>query len=169
MSKTQLKKELSTMDREQIIQVVLDAYSARKETRDYFEFFLNPDVDKLYDKTLAAIDKELMRGKHGRNTSRITVIRRAIKEFSAYDPGAEYVLRLMLDTLNHILIREKYVYYKETFEKGVHKLIDDIMAYADAHALVDTAASRLHEMSRDMNLGTASFRGRMLRRFMFLS
>lgn len=168
MSKAQLKKELETMSREQIIQVVLDAYNARKETRDYFEFFLNPDVDKLYGKALAVIDKELIRGKRGYSTSRITVVRRAIKEFAAYDPGAEYVLRLMLDTLHHIMVREKYVYFKDTFEKGSKRLVDDIMAYADAHAMVDTAVSRLRELSRDMSLGTASFRVRLLGRFISL-
>ncbi len=166
MSKAQLKKELAGMSAEQLVQIVLDAYSARKETRDYFEFFLNPDVDKLYAKTLAAVDKELMRSKHGHSTSRITVVRRAIKDFASYDPGAEYVLRLMLDTLEHILVREKYVYFKETFEKGSRRLVDDILAYADTHAMVDSTLRRLYAMSRDMNLGTASFRSRLVGRFM---
>ena len=93
MSKAALKKEFAGMTREQIIQIVLDAYAARKEVREYFDFFIDPDVDKLMEKTIARIDKELMRGKHGRSTSRITLVRRAIKDFASFDPGAEYFAR----------------------------------------------------------------------------
>ena len=35
MSKAALKKEFAGMTREQIIQIVLDAYAARKEVREY--------------------------------------------------------------------------------------------------------------------------------------
>ena len=47
MSKLQLKKEIQKLERHQLEQMVLDAYAARKETKEYFEFFLNPDVEKL--------------------------------------------------------------------------------------------------------------------------
>ncbi len=162
MSKAALKKEFAGMTREQIIQIVLDAYAARKEVREYFDFFIDPDVDKLMEKTIARIDKELMRGKHGRSTSRITLVRRAIKDFASFDPGAEYVMRVMLE-------REKYIYFKESFEKGTHKLVSDIIVYADAHAMVQNTMSSLHDMARDMQLGTASFRNRLLGRFMGIS
>lgn len=166
MGKLQLKRELAGMSHEEIVQVVLDAYSARKEVREYFDFFINPDIDKLMEKTLARIDRELMRGKHGRSTARITVVRRAIKEFSSLDPGPEYVRDIMLETLRRILLRERMVYFKEAFEKGTRKLIDDIVAYADAHAMADTTLERLNAIARDHALGTASFRNRLLLRFM---
>lgn len=168
MGKLQLKKELATMTREQMVQVVMDAYSARKEIREYFDFFLDPDVDKLREKTLGRIDRELMRAKHGHSTARITQIRREIKNFAGYAPGAEHVRDIMMETLRHILVREKYVYYKEAFEKGTRKLIDDIVQYADAHALMDSTMAQLSEISRDPAMGTASFRTRMLSRFMYL-
>ena len=168
MSKLKLKKELESMDRMQLMQVILDAYSARKETRDYFEFFLNPDIEKLKEKTIAKIDKELRRGKYGRSTSRITVVRRAIKDFASFDPGDEYVRDIMLETLRRILDIEKYVYFKDTFEKGTHKLVDDIIAYADSHALMDSTLRKLHDFSIDPGLGSASFRNRLLSRFMHL-
>ena len=43
MSKIQLKKELQTMEAPQLREMILEAYSARKEIKEYFEFFLNPD------------------------------------------------------------------------------------------------------------------------------
>ncbi len=155
------------MTHEQIVQVVMDAYSARKETREYFDFFLDPDVDKLQEKTLARIDRELSRSKHGHSTSRITQIRREIKNFAGFDPGPEHVRNLMIETLRRILVREKYVYYKEAFEKGTRKLIEDIVQYADTHAIIDSTITALSEIARDPAMGTASFRTRMLSRFMY--
>ena len=70
MGKLQLKKELALMSHEEIVQIVMDAYAARREVKEYFDFFLNPDIDKLRDKTLARIDREITRGKHGRSTAR---------------------------------------------------------------------------------------------------
>ena len=168
MGKLQLKKELATMSHEQIVQVVMDAYSASKEARAYFDFFLDPDVDKLMEKTLTRIDRELARAKHGHSTSRITQIRREIKSFASYDPGAEHVRDLMLKTLCRILVREKYVYFKETFEKGTRKLIDDIVQYADTHAMVDSTLAALKEISCNPTMGTASFRTRLLSKFMYI-
>jgi len=166
MGKLQLKKELSGMTLEQVVQIVTDAYAARKEVREYFDFFLDPDVEKLKEKTMARIDREIARSKHGRSTARITIVRRTIKEFASYDPGAEYVRDMMIETLRHIFSRERSIYFKESFEKGVRKLIDDTIAYADAHALTDKTMASLSEMAHDVSLGTASFRNRLLMRFM---
>ena len=165
MGKLQLKKELALMSHEEIVQIVVDAYAARREVKEYFDFFLNPDIDKLRDKTLARIDREITRGKHGRSTARITVVRKALKDFASYDPGAEYVRDIMLEALRRILAREKFVYYKETFEKGIRRLIDDIVAYADAHALVDTTLDALCKIARDPAMGTIGFRNRLMIRF----
>ena len=51
------------MDADQLRELILDVYSARKEAKEYFEFFLDPDVDKLRDKLWTVIEKELNRTK----------------------------------------------------------------------------------------------------------
>ncbi len=64
MSKTQLKKELTKMNAEQIAELVLDLYSARPEAKEYLEFYISPNIDKKLEKAKAAIDKELLRKYH---------------------------------------------------------------------------------------------------------
>ena len=59
MSKTTLKRELVNMDKEQLIELILEVYAARKDAKEYFEFFLNPDVGKLLDKYELAVSKNL--------------------------------------------------------------------------------------------------------------
>ena len=46
MSKAQLKKHLSALTKEQIIEVILELYDARKEAKEYLEFYLNPNEDE---------------------------------------------------------------------------------------------------------------------------
>lgn len=165
MSKLQLKKELASLTKEQLIQVVLDAYSARKETKEYFEFFLNPDVEALHDKYINLVIKELLRTKHYQSKARATVVRRAIKDFASFDPGPEYVLSFMLHVLAYIFARSSMVYYSEAFNNGVARLIDDILAYADKHAMIDRAVTSLRSMAADTTLGHPNYRTHFLARF----
>lgn len=58
MSKTSLKKTLNSLTRDQIMEVVLDLYEARKEAREYLEYFISPDERGMAEKTIATISKE---------------------------------------------------------------------------------------------------------------
>ncbi len=66
------------MSKEQIIEVVLDIYSSRKDAKEYFDFFLNPDVEKLLDRYRNLAVKEFSRNKRRWSKARITVIKRKI-------------------------------------------------------------------------------------------
>ena len=45
MSKAKLKKHLLSLTKEQITDIVLELYDARKEAKDYLEFYLAPDCN----------------------------------------------------------------------------------------------------------------------------
>ena len=55
MSKTQLKKFLNTLNHDQITEMVLELYAARKEAKDYLDYFMNPDEEKMQEKYRAII------------------------------------------------------------------------------------------------------------------
>ena len=61
MSKAALRKELALMTPGQLTEVILEAYDSRREIRDYFEYFLNPQPLKLLEKAGENIAKELNR------------------------------------------------------------------------------------------------------------
>lgn len=58
MSKAKLKKYLSSLTKEQVIDVVLELYDARKEAKDYFEFYLAPDSGAEAEKFKRIIERE---------------------------------------------------------------------------------------------------------------
>lgn len=103
MSKSQLRKELKGFSKEQLEDIILAAYDSSSKAKEYFEFFLNPDVKALMEKHIDAIAKELKRNKWGESKARVTVIRRSIKDFASFGVGAEDHARLVLYTFQMFL------------------------------------------------------------------
>ena len=58
MSKSQVKKLLSGMSKEDVINVVLELYDARKEAREYLDYFVNPDETGELEKFKKIVLKE---------------------------------------------------------------------------------------------------------------
>lgn len=143
MSKTQLKKELARLDNQQLTQLILDAYSARKEIKAYFDFFTDPDVDALYEKYALAIHKEMLRGKYGRSTARMSRVRSTIKEFASFGVDHEIVMDLMCYALSTALTVKMTKYTKSTFDKGMLTIAGDVLRLGDKQGLFTTALSKL--------------------------
>lgn len=138
MSKNQLKKELTTLSHDQLVALVLDAYSARRETRDYFEFFLNPDADSLKERYRVEIEREMTRGKYGSSTMRITRIKRALKDFESFSPGVEYVLSLRLYAIETMLKVERLKRFRDTQYRGCAALINETVIWASKNEIFDS-------------------------------
>lgn len=61
MSKAQLKKYIQGLEREHLEEFVMDIYSDVKPAKEYLDFFLNPDVNKMVEKTQRAIYSKIYR------------------------------------------------------------------------------------------------------------
>lgn len=138
MSKTALRRELLDMPREAIIQVVLDLYAARKEARDYLDFFINPDVDGRLDKARSAIQRELQRtGRNRRHSkARISRITAAIKEFASLQAGFEHEAELRVYAINATLNASLAVQFQPPMINGLRRLMDETISLLDAHQML---------------------------------
>lgn len=143
MSKLLLKKEIKSLTREQLEQMILDAYDARKEIKAYFDFFLTPDVDKLIDKYKISISKELSRSKRGYSKARISTIKKLLKEFASFQPGFEAELDLMLFTISFALLVEKSMHFTDTLINGISLLTIQMLDLADLNCVADKTIIRL--------------------------
>lgn len=103
MSKTSLKKFLSELNREQLAEVILQIYESRKEAREFLDYFANPDEKAALDKYRAVIMKEFQPAK-GRPKRRVSVCRRAIKDFSTLQPSATSAGDLLLTYVEQLMI-----------------------------------------------------------------
>ena len=50
MSKATVKKLLRSMSKEDIIEMVIEMYDARKEAKEYLEYYANPDENGKLEK-----------------------------------------------------------------------------------------------------------------------
>lgn len=95
MSKATLKKKLKTLSKEEIIDIVLDLYDARKEAKEYLEFFINPNEDVEQKKCKDIILNEFY-PKRGEPKTRFAVCRKAISDFKKLKHSPEVLGDLML-------------------------------------------------------------------------
>jgi len=158
MSKASLKKELSSFDREQLVEIIMAAYSSSKEAKEYFEFFLNPDVDALYEKKLESISKELARNKYGQSKARISHIRAAIKNLENFGVGPEHVARLMADTLKMMVAAERYYRFMPAMINGSGRLVKSLLEYCDKNGMISFALEEIDKIVRNTSSGRPYFR-----------
>lgn len=164
MSKTQLKKEIRALSKEQLEELILEAYDFRKEIKQYFDYFLNPDVEKLYERYSADICKELTRGKRGYSKARITTIRRMHKEFASYHPGYDKEIDLIFYTIQIALAQEKALRFSNPLSSGIGDMLLQVLAIADRNFVADKVLERLTRILHSEAAGSRYFRQYLRRR-----
>ncbi len=138
MSKLQLRKEIAHFNAEQLREMLLDIYDARREAKEYLDFFLNPDVDKLTEKYTKEIDKEFDRIKRRVISPRWTRVRKSLKDYASFKPGYDNVLAMMLHALRMACDNLRDTNVAPTLLTGTKRLITDTLKYGDTHCLADT-------------------------------
>lgn len=97
MSKTELKKHLLSLSKEQVIEQVLGLYDTCKPAKEYFEYFLNPDEKGQFEKYKAIIVNEFYpKGKYVEAKTRFSVAKKAIADFRSLNPSPELLADLMV-------------------------------------------------------------------------
>lgn len=143
MSKSALKKELMTMNQNQLVQVILDSYEANSDFKEYFEFFLNPDVNKLLEKHEKAVTKEVTRSKYGYSKLRVTNLKKYVKKFIGFNAGIEANLDMFFLTLNLLGLAERYTNFNSSQIKYIEFLTKQIINYGNDHEVITTVMERL--------------------------
>ncbi len=95
MSKVQLKKHLAQLTKEQVIEVILELYDARKEAKEYLDFYLNPNDDAKLEEYKKIIYNEFFPNR-GEPKCRFSVCRKAISDFKKLKPSPFCIADLML-------------------------------------------------------------------------
>lgn len=137
------------MTDDQLRQIIIDAYEARPETKEYFDFFVNPDVDKLMDKFQTKLHKEFGRTKWGRSKARTTVIKRAVNDVVTLNPGPTVIINTLLYALSELALTDKYVELNDAQKKLGVKLLSQIIEQADKAQIFAETAPLIQNFLRD--------------------
>ena len=165
MSKPQLKKVLQSLTKQQLEELIVDAYDFSKEFKHYFEYFLNPDVDKLLEDYSEKIVKELQRTKRGGySKARVSVIRKLLKEFAAHRPGYDKELELMIYTIRLAVAMGRYCDFPNPMESGLGNIVEQTVELADRNFVADSILQRLMAIFTNEKNGASHLRKYLLRR-----
>ncbi|MDP4270950.1 MAG: DUF6155 family protein [Bacteroidota bacterium] len=97
MSKATLKKELTKLTKEQLVEQILDLYDKNKAVKEFYEFYLNPRNEKeLAEKYKKLIRKEFNVVSPERAGLKYAVAKRAIADFKDLQPSPEALADVML-------------------------------------------------------------------------
>ncbi|MCM1505413.1 MAG: DUF6155 family protein [Muribaculum sp.] len=161
MSKASLKKELKQLTRDQLESLIIEAYESRKEIKEYFEYFLNPDIEKLNERFRKALDKEAFRSKRGYSKTRITELKRMIKNYAGFQPGFDQEINFMILVVNICMLSEISYYWSESQMAYLEKLVDEILDLADRNMIIEKTIARLTNLFETTNTGTKYLRHRL--------
>ena len=96
MSKSQVKKLLAGMSKEEVINTVMELYDARKEARDYLDYYVNPnesnELEKFKKIVLKEFDDDISRDPQ----CRFSVCRKALSDFKKLAPSTETLAEAMV-------------------------------------------------------------------------
>jgi hypothetical protein len=133
MSRLKLKKYISQLPKEDLVELVLQAYDARKETKEFFEFYLNPDEKPRIEKIKLTISTEFYPVRARRAKMRYSRIHRLIKNFEKLGAGEQSIIEL---NLYYIDIAADYALHHRY---GTDKVIvDAVKTLAETKGLIDT-------------------------------
>lgn len=163
MSKSALKRELATFNREQLVDVILAAYSSSKQARNYFEFFLSPDPEMLIQSCIDSIFKELKRVRRGGvSKGRISEIRKTVRLVSDYGLSDEYVAKMLISVISLMLGTARYITLTEVLARGAERFVAEYIEVCDRAGMASTAVEKLNSLFKQPHSGNDALRRRLI-------
>ncbi len=96
MSKAKLKRRLQSLPKERVIEIILELYDARKEAKDYLEFYLAPDSNAELEKCKETIRQEFFPTRGFSEKPSFAKCRKVISDFQKLKPEPTCIADLML-------------------------------------------------------------------------
>lgn len=148
MSKLKLKKVLQSMSAEEIITVVMELYDARKEAKEYLEYWLNPDADKELEKCCKLVDRQFFTssGVLKRSPS-MPEINKISKAFMTLCYESDKVAELLLYIPERMAAWLEERYRRVSYRASLKKYLEEAKLYIETHELTDRFIIRLERLS----------------------
>ena len=164
MSKTTLKKQIKELTKEQLMEVMLELYDARKEAREYLEYYVNPDENKMFEKYNAVIRKEFFPQK-GRAKGRTSVCKKAVKDFISLHPSPKLIAELkysLVETIMEYAVSSRF-WLRESQENTLLAFFKDSLEYMFSNYLLDYFDRRIYKLLKKSDTSRCPFREELSR------
>lgn len=137
MSKMGLKKLLQTMDKGEIISLILEMYEAKKEIRSYLDYYVNPNEPEQFRKAKRIIENEYFPAK-GLPKERLSVAKKAISDFSSLKSSPELEAELLIFLVEcGCRFTNEYGDMSEAFYTGMENNLRRALQFMKKHGLLE--------------------------------
>lgn len=128
MTKAKLKKHLQMLPKEQIIELFLKLYDARKEAKEYLDFYLMPNSMAEVEKYKKAIRQEFFPDRGFSEKPSFAKCRKVISDFQKLKPDPHCVADLMLFYIEQgceysVTFGDMWEQYYTTLENNFEKAV----------------------------------------------
>lgn len=148
MSKLKIKKALLQMEPDEIVNVVMELYDARKEAKEYLEYWLNPDSQKELEKCQKLVDRQFFtpQGVNRRSPS-LPTIAKIVKDFMSicFEPERVADLLLFIPERMSDWLEERY--RRVSYRSSLRKYLGEARLYIETHELEPLYGLRLERLT----------------------
>ena len=148
MGLTDLKKELKTLDKDQLITLIADLYKKNKAAQEYLDFYVQPNERERFEKYRAKV-VEAFFPKRGYQL-RLREGKKALSDFQKLEPAAELVADLLLVYVETgVRFTNEYGDIDEAFYAGLENMYAKSLALMQQGKLLAQFATRTAQVVRD--------------------
>lgn len=157
MSKTRLNKELQYMTKDQLIELILDHYSLRKDAKTFLDYYIDPNPHKLFDAFQIKVDRELSRAKWGHSKARISNLKHLLSDLESFQPGDDIIIEATFFLLKSLIKKEKKLIFSSTLINGTLFFLDKFLDSSARNYTLDKGLKLLSEFIDDSDNVRRSF------------
>lgn len=137
MVKLELKKLLQSMDKAELVSLILEMYSTKKEIAEYLDYYVSPNEKEQFLKAQKIIEDEYFPAK-GWPKERLSVAKKAISDFSKLKPSPEFEAELMIFLVEcGCRYTNEYGDMTESFYTGMENNFNRALKFMKNHGLLD--------------------------------
>lgn len=152
MSKRDLKKYLSTLNKEQVEEQLLELYDKFRDVKIYYDFVFNPKEEKLVQEAKLKIANEYFPVKSKRPKLRRSVPQKFIKHFITLgvDPFAlADVMLYAIETAMRYSAKKEMKY--TSFYKSILNSYEQVITFTIANGVVAEFRERILAVNEEVN------------------
>lgn len=150
MSKRDLKKYLSELNKEQIEEQILELYLKFPDVKTFYDFVFNPNEEKLLREAKVKISNEYFPEKRKRPKMRRSIAQKTIKHFISLGVDAFIISDLMLYTIEIAQVySENNRITNDAFYKSFYNAFSQSISFMIERGCLEEFKNRLHKIAEN--------------------
>ncbi len=147
MSKAKLKKALAALDKDELVTMVTELYDARKEAKEYLEYWLDPDAGKELERVEKLVERQFFTPQGiSRRTPSMPALNKLLKDFMSICFEPERIAELMLYIADRLADWMEVRYRRVSYRTSLRKYVGDARLYIETHELEPVFGLRLQRL-----------------------